>query len=153
MKNSTRTIVSLLGTIVLSLTAQAQTQTQTQTQTQAQAQAQAAPTNADDQVSAIIYSDIGKDEMLAKLSAFVRIGEKLEDVPAKTGLEFLFCLTTGPGVTDCHLPCGLQLVADPDGAIQVIRRDSRDVDGKTYTEMSISTNILQWHDYARGYPE
>lgn len=54
---------------------------------------------------------------------------------------------------DCHLSNGLQLVADPDGLIQIIRRDSKIVDGEEFSEMSISTHVLHWNGYARGYPE
>jgi len=91
--------------------------------------------------------------MLARLSAFVSVGDKLEDFPAKTGIDLGFCLGGGPGVVDCHLANGLQLVADPDGLVRVIRRDSKVVEGKAFNEMSISTHILQWNGYARGYPE
>lgn len=91
--------------------------------------------------------------MLERLSAFVNIGDKLKEFPSKTGLELDFCLGEGPGVVDCHLSSGLQLVADPDGLIQVIRREARVFGGVRFNEISISTNILRWNGYARGYPE
>lgn len=109
--------------------------------------------DASDEISRIIYSGLSKPEMLTRLSAFVSVGDRLKDIPAKTGLDLGLCLRGGPGVIDCNLANGLQLVADPDGLVQVIRRGSRIVDGKTFDEMSISTNILRWKGYARGYPE
>ena len=119
----------------------------------AAAWSQATPLEASEAISHIIYSDLDKTEMLDRLGAFVRIGDKLDEFPARTGIDLGFCLGGGPGVQDCHLSNGLQLVADPDGVVQVIRRDARTVDGKAFAEMSISTHILRWKGYARGYPE
>ena len=114
---------------------------------------QTKPSDVSDEISRIIYSDLSKQDMLALLSEFVSVGDRLEDFPAKTGLELGFCLGGGPGVVDCHLANGLQLVADPDGLVQIIRRDSRTVDGKAFSEISISTHVLHWNGYARGYAE
>ncbi|WP_299343249.1 hypothetical protein [uncultured Pseudoxanthomonas sp.] len=114
---------------------------------------QTTPSDVSDEISRIIYSDLPKPVMLARLSTFVSVGDRLEDFPAKTGLDLGFCLGGGPGVVDCHLANGLQLVADPYGLVQVIRRDSRTVEGKAFREMSISTHVLHWNGYARGYTE
>jgi hypothetical protein len=104
-------------------------------------------------ISKIIYSNLSKPEMLKQLSVFVNIGDKLKEFPSKTGLEFDFCFGGGPGVVDCHLSSGLQLVADPDGLIQIIRREAKVVGGVRFNEISISANILRWNGYVRGYPE
>jgi hypothetical protein len=139
MNSTARTILVLLTTALSSLPLAAWSQ--------------ARPLDASEKISRIIYSDLSKPEMLDQLAAFVRIGDKLEEFPARTGVELGFCFGGGPGVEDCHLSNGLQLVADPDGVVQIIRRDARTVDGKAFPEMSISTHILRWKDYARGYPE
>jgi len=114
---------------------------------------QSKPLDAADEISRIIYSDLSKSEMLEQLSPFVRVGDKLEEFTPKTGLDLGFCMEGGPGVVDCHLANGLQLVADPDGMVQLIRRNARLVGDTTFNEMSISTHILHWKGYARGYPE
>jgi len=114
---------------------------------------QAQPLGASDQISSIIYSDLSKSEMLEQLSPFVKVGDKLDDFHAKTGLDFFLCMGGGPGVEDCKFNNGLQLVADPDGIVQLIRRSARVIEDRKFDEMSISTNVLRWKGYARGYPE
>jgi hypothetical protein len=138
MNTSTRIIIFLIA-VATSLPLAAWSQTR--------------PSGASEEISRIIYSDLSKSEMLVRLAAFVSVGDKLENFPTKTGIELRFCLVGGPGVVDCHLPNGLQLVADPDGLVQVIRRDAKAVEGITFNEMSISTHILHWKGYVRGYPE
>jgi hypothetical protein len=91
--------------------------------------------------------------MLNRLAVFVRIGDKLEDFYAKTGLSQGFCFGGGPGVNDCAISGGLQLVVDPDGVIQIIRRRARVVGSTSFEQMSISTNVLRWNGYVRWYPE
>jgi len=117
------------------------------------ARGQSEPRDAAAEISGIIYSELSKAEMLERLSPFVRVGDKLDDFHSETSLSFLFCLESGPGVVDCQFDNGLQLVADPDGLIQLIRRKSMVVGDKTFIEMSISTHVLHWKGYARGYPE
>lgn len=114
---------------------------------------QTAALNASEEISRIIYSDLTKSEMLSRLAVFVRIGDKLEDVYAKTGLSQGFCFGGGPGVNDCSLAGGLELVVDPDGVVQIIRRRDRVVGDTSFKQMSISTNILRWNGYMRWYPE
>ncbi len=114
---------------------------------------QTAPSNASEEISKIIYSDLTKSEMLNRLAVFVRIGDKLDDVYAKTGLGHGFCFGGGPGVNDCSLSGGLELVVDPDGVIQIIRRRDRMIGDTSFKQMSISTNILRWNGYVRWYPE
>jgi hypothetical protein len=109
--------------------------------------------DASEQISRIIYSDLSKADMLDRLAPFVRIGDKLVDVPARTGTELGLCLESGPGVVDCRSLDGLQLVADPEGRVQIIRRAARTIEGKAFPEMSISTGVMRWKGYARGYPD
>ncbi len=104
-------------------------------------------------ISAIIYSDLSKSEMLDQLSPYVKVGDDLESFHSKTKLKYFLCLGGGPGIADCKFENGLQLVADPDGKIQLIRRRERVIAGKAFKEMSISTHVLRWGEYARGYPE
>lgn len=109
--------------------------------------------NASDGIDSVIYSDLGKDEMLKRLSPYVALGEKISEVRKRHERDFGFCLIGGPGVEDCQLANGLQLVADPDGFVRIIRRSEKVVGDRVFPEMSISTNILEWKGYMRGYPE
>lgn len=104
-------------------------------------------------IQAIIYSDLSKQEMLARLEPYVKIGDKLTQFSKKTGIDPGVCLIGGPGVMDCRpLKGGLNLVADPDGRVQLIRRTEQTVGGREFKEMSISSGLLEWKGYVRGYP-
>ncbi|RYD98791.1 MAG: hypothetical protein EOP50_04680 [Sphingobacteriales bacterium] len=103
-------------------------------------------------ISEILYSDLSRQEMLDRLDPYVRVGQKLKDFTEATGLEPGLCLVGGPSVTDCQsFDTGLQLIADPDGFIRIIRRIDRKINGRQFPQISISSGTLTWKGYVHSY--
>jgi hypothetical protein len=103
-------------------------------------------------IDAIIYSDLTKEQMLERLKPLVAVMDSRADFESKTGLQ-LWGFGTGPGVMHYFVEnCGLNLIVDPDQKIRIIRRTTKTVGGKQFSEMSISERGFSWKGYARWYP-
>ena len=107
------------------------------------------------EIDGILYSDLDKDKMLAKLKPYVAVMDSEADFKKKTGLGLGFGFGSGsPPVMHYNLlDCGLQLVIDPYQRIQIIRRSKKKIGEKEYPEMSISANSFTWKGYSRSYGE
>ncbi|MFT3806854.1 hypothetical protein [Arenimonas sp.] len=104
------------------------------------------------EISSILYSDLSKQEMLARLAPYVKVGDKLKHFEKKTGLDAGLCLVGGPGVTMCSSSVsGLDLTMDRFGVIRVIRRKERQVDGRKFEAMSVSAGVMEMDGYYRAY--
>jgi hypothetical protein len=67
------------------------------------------------EIDGILYSDLDKDKMLAKLKPYVAVMDSEADFKKKTGLGLGFGFGSGPPPVMHYnlLDCGLQLVIDP----------------------------------------
>ncbi|NZA27706.1 hypothetical protein H0E84_15095 [Luteimonas sp. SJ-92] len=114
---------------------------------------QSRDTASSDDIASIIYSALPEEQMLQALSDYIAIGDELGKFKERTGLDLGLCLVGGPGVISCSHESGLQIIADPDGIVRILRRSEKTIEGKKFNEQSISTNILEWKGYVRGYPD
>ncbi len=99
------------------------------------------------QIRAILFSDLAPEAMLEQLSPFVRVGDDIEQVWARTGNGLSYCLSHGPGARSCGFGIGLLLVTDPDGVVRLVGRERTTVDGRTYPAMWMTSNRLELDGY------
>lgn len=105
------------------------------------------------QIDVILYSDLPKEEMLARLAPWVAIGEPRRWFERRTGLRTGADGCIGPYPTDYRVEggCGLSLVLDYYFYVRIIRRAGRTVAGVEYPTMSISAPFMVDGGYGRYY--